>query len=244
MAGELHLVLVVDDEAGRLGRVAWILVQAGFDTLHGALPDEAWLLARQESKRIGLLVLPAAADPESIRSIVSELPRTVRTLVVGPQPSQEARDALRAAGAQRAVWEPWEEQTLTYVVREMLGAPREGTPRKAVRVPVHLEAVLVAKDGKGSGQVTALSQDGAFLETDVSCPEGDEIDVEFWLPDGPVAARASVRSVRTGAPGEVGAAGIGVAFTRVAHAEAERLTAFVRERAELLALSEPESPER
>jgi len=240
MAEELHLVLVVDDAAGRMGRVAWILLQAGFDTLHGALPDEAWLLARQESKRIGLLVLPAAADPDTIQSIVSELPKEVRTLVVGPQPSPEVREALRSAGAQRAVWEPWEEQTLTYVVREMLGAPRQGTARKAVRVPVHLEAVVSAKSGKGSAQVTALSEGGAFLETDMSCSEGDEVDVEFWLPDGPVAARASVRSLRRDEPGERDAPGFGVAFTRVAHAEAERLSAFVRDRAELLALAEPE----
>lgn len=236
MAGELHLALVVDDSAGRLGRVAWILLQAGFDTLHAALPDEAWLLARQESRQIGLLVLPAAADPETIRSVIAELPKGVRTLVVGPQPSPESREALREAGAQRAVWEPWEEQTLTYVVREMLGAPRQGTSRKAVRVPVHLEAVLAAKDGKGSAQVTALSAGGAFVETEAACAEGDDVDLEFWLPDGPVAAHASVRSVRTGAAAESGAPGLGVAFTRMVEAEAQRLGAFVRDRAELLVI--------
>lgn len=234
MAEESHHVLVVDDASGRLGRVAWILLQAGFDTLHGALPDEAWLLARQESRRIGLLVLPSAAEPEAIRKIVAVLPKATRTLVVGPQPGDETRDALRAAGAQRAVWEPWEESTLTYVVREMLAAPRQGSARKSVRVPVHFEAVLKSKSEKGAAQVTALSEDGAFLETDIECSEGEEVDLEFWLPDGPIAARGAVRSVR----GEDDSAGLGIAFTRVGQAEAERLVAFVRDRAELLALSE------
>jgi hypothetical protein len=235
----MHLVLVVDDATGSLGRVAWLLLQAGFDTLHGALPDEAWLLARQESKRIGLLVLPATADPAAIGRIVSELPKAVRTLVVGPQPSEAARDALRAAGVQRAVWEPWDESTLTYVVREMLGAPREGSARKAVRVPVHFEAVVTAKSAQGGAQVTALSEGGAFLETELACAEGEEIDLEFWLPDGPVAARAAVRSVRGADDADSGAPGLGVAFTRLAHAEAERLVSFVRDRAELLAMADP-----
>lgn len=236
MPAESHHVLVVDDASGRLGRVAWILLQAGFDTLHGPLPDEAWLLARQESRRIGLLVLPSAAEPEAIRKIVAALPKATRTLVVGPQPSSEARDALRAAGAQRAVWEPWEEPTLTCVVREMLAAPRQGTTRKSVRVPVHFEAILKSKSESGAAQVSALSEGGAFLETEIECSEGEEVDVEFWLPDGPIAARGAVRSVR----GEDEAPGLGIAFTRVGQAEAERLVAFVRDRAELLAILDPD----
>ena len=236
MAGELHLVLVVDDAAGGMGRVAWILLQAGFDTLHAALPDEAWLLARQESQRVGLLVLPSTAEPAAIRKIVEVLPQAARTLVVGPQPSLEVRAALREAGAQRAVWEPWEEQTLTYVVREMVASIRRGSPRKSVRVPVHFEAVLTAKQEKGGAQVTALSESGAFLVTEVACSEGDEVEIEFWLPDGPISARATVRSLRA----KDDSPGFGVAFSQVGQAEAERLVAFVRDRAELLALSEPD----
>jgi hypothetical protein len=236
MAGDLHLVLVVDDPAHSLGRVAMVLMNAGFDTVHGTLRDEAWLLARQEAGNIGMLILPAGADPLEIGSVVSELPGGTRTLAVGPQPSEEARAALRAAGAQRAVWEPWEEETLVYVVREMLAAPRVGAARKAPRVPVHLEAVLEVKGAKVGVHVTTLSLQGAFVATEVECAEGDDVDLEFWLPDGPVAARACVRSVRSDSSADGG--GLGLAFTRIAEREAERLRSFVDERAELLALSD------
>ena len=237
MAGELHLVLVADDAAGRLGRVAWILVQAGFDTLHAVLPDEAWLLARQESQRIGLMVLPAEADPADVRRVVSELPDSVRTLVVGPPPDAAKRKALGDAGAQRAVWEPYEESTLTYVVKEMIAAPRQGVPRQSARVPVNFEALLSAKGERGPAQVTALSEHGAFLATEAECAPGDAVEVEFWLPDGPVAARAIVRSVRGEEDDDANEPGLGVSFEEIDPDEAARLRTFVKDRAELLAVA-------
>lgn len=104
--------------------------------------------------------------------------------------------------------------------------------RRVIDVPVSVAHAGDA-DAHGFGTIRFdtldLSVGGAFLRSDLLLDLGEELAIEFQLPNGPhVTARARVVHVAHD-PGEKGVAGMGIAFVEIADHHREAVRAFLAE---------------
>jgi hypothetical protein len=128
---------------GSLGAVALRLVRLGLAVHCASFGDEALLLLGQEEGRIRAIVVPPDVDPaearrvcDEARSLVAE--GCVSLVVIGARPAAEVRAALREAGASWAVWEPFDDGDLRFVLNSAMALPSELAPRSEPRAPVSL----------------------------------------------------------------------------------------------------------
>ena len=75
MSGYERFALILDSDATPLGQAAMRLVEVGVDVLYAKDPDEAVLLARQESSRLGAILLPTRLDLGPQAALLSRLCR-------------------------------------------------------------------------------------------------------------------------------------------------------------------------
>ena len=102
--GYERFALVLDSEQTLLGQTAMRLVQLGVDTLYAKDVDEAVLLARQESSRVGAVLIPTQLAVESgekrLSRVWSQLAAGPAGLVlVGEEPDPELLVRLHEHGA-------------------------------------------------------------------------------------------------------------------------------------------------
>jgi uncharacterized protein (TIGR02266 family) len=112
-------------------------------------------------------------------------------------------------------------------------ARRGATPsrRKHERRPIELPVTLVDDANRVRGKIRFDSKDlsvgGAFLRSDLLFEVGEELRIEFSLPDGP-RVRAHGRVVRVSRerdPGNV--PGMGIEFTDLSAEDREAVRAFI-----------------
>jgi CheY-like chemotaxis protein len=231
--------LIVDDEQNTLGDVALRLLRLRIDLFYAKEPGEAWLLAQQEADRIRSILFPPGVPIEEITRILESLdqatPDVPHTLVVmGERPGEAMRDQLRAAGVDRALWEPFDESALRSVVSDSMVPPNLTEPRREVRLPTTLlgRAFIGAK--RKDAIVSTLSMNGAFLEIPSPFPEGSRISLEIALPEGSVNLRAQVVNARYPSSEAAGCSpcGMGVEFLNLDGVARQRLRAYLKEIAE------------
>ncbi len=235
MTIEARCALVVDDAGRSLGELALQLTRLGIDCFYAPDPQEAWLLAKQEARRIRLLLLPPEIDLNGLESVLAvlaerepDLPRSL--LVLGPRPGEERRDELRKAGVYWAVWEPWDESALRMALAGAMSArPEAASSRCHPRFPTRYLGRAFKGVQRQDGLVSSLSEGGAFLETPSPFQPGTPITLEIEVDEGSIVTKAEVLYIHEAGAGAGQAAGMGVGFGELSSNARARLERTVFE---------------
>jgi len=229
--------LIYDPDRSRLGSEALGLVERGVDPLYASDPDEAHLLALQETGRLGALVvqgsLPLAELDALLERIGAQLwagPASV--VVVGPPTDRSALRALRDRALSWGLREPYDAAEFRFVVSAALATDDKLEPRTGLRVPVSLPIAVTFDESSRSGFVKNLSIGGAYIALAAPAAPGASIDFSLGLGDHQLTASATVVYCQdAGAQGRaVQEPGMGVAFRGIGTADRALLEGFIRER--------------
>ncbi len=228
--------LIFDDEKNGLGELALRLIRLGIDVHYAKDRDEAVLLGQQESARIRALLFPVDIDLDEMRAVCAQIDAgreepQVTPVAVGDRPDKERLAQLREAGVNSALWEPYDDSALRFVVTQALTGASHGGSRREERLPTTLSAKAFVGVRSKEVIVYTLSPLGAFLETPHPFPEGTTLRLEMEFPHGVVLIKADVvyaRSARDEGPPDQ-PNGMGVAFTNLDSFDEKRITDFLRE---------------
>jgi len=230
-----RFALILDSTNAELGRAALRLLELGIDVLYANDLDEAELLARQESQRLGAVLIPATFGLDRIEALVSricpQLAAGVGGLVlVGLEPEPDFIALLRAKGVIWRLWEPFEERELRFVMTAAMAAGNGGERRKHHRVPTEIATTVFMGRHRKDVTVHDLSISGAYLAATTPFLEGSRLSFEILLPEGRVVGKAEVASAKTlDCPGRADVPeGMGVVFTQLAPGSRETLDAFLQ----------------
>ncbi len=219
-------------------RLAHRLVNLGFLALRAeTLEDALGTLQLAEAPVRALLLPPEPPLPDlgpSLRWLAERsLDGSLRAAAVGARPDPEATLHLRDAGVALALWDPFTDGELRFVLNFLAYNPRCGESRRELRVPTRITALLSGDTEEKEAAVYNLSADGAYLETPHPAEEGSELVVELPLPSGPVRLPARVLSTFAPSPWhrETLPQGMGVRFLRTSPALRETLEHYIEERA-------------
>jgi uncharacterized protein (TIGR02266 family) len=188
---------------------------------------EALSIARRERPDVAVVDLHLPdLDGASVCRALREDPAT-RDMVVVLVGGRSAEDHARAirAGASDVLTKPLSRVTLVESVGRFVGTDN---PRGLPRVELE-EPLSVRVGGTRRGRVRNLSRGGVFIETDWSPSAGEEIAVEFELPEGLAAVSSTARLVWQREGNDL-PEGIGMRFVALDRETARNLDAFVHER--------------
>lgn len=219
---DLH-TLVLDDEARRLGPLAVRLVRAGVDVFYTPFVDEARLLMRQEGSRVCALIIAPRVDPDVAAGLLEwgtgPDGRALRAMiVVGPEPPAATRLRLRSAGAEWALFEPFDDAELRFVVNTAVARPEEQALRREPRAPCKAHVWIQAGASRYFGVFYSLSARGGFVEMASPPPKGMQVELEFDVDDRHHRVKAEViyRNERSEVSARNLPWGMGVVFAEMA----------------------------
>jgi len=231
-----RFALIFDSDAGELGRAALTLLETGIDVLYAADPDEAMLLASQESERLGALLVPSSLNVEEFDGLIERVcPRLggfVESLVpVGLEPDAAVTSHLRRRGIRWCLWEPYEPRELRFVTAAALMAGDPSERRKNLRVPAQLFAGTLQGSERRSAVVCDLSTGGAYLGLEPCFEAGTEVDLELPLQPSSVYLRAVVAHTHEGdaPPRPDLPGGMGVQFLKLGSEDVAALSRLLEE---------------
>lgn len=208
LSGRLLLIHYRGRSAETLEEAAAAPRDARAALVHSSLVDQAGLRALARAGTDGALPLVAS----------------------GPKPGKHDLRALRRAGLELAIFEPFLDSELRFVLNQALH--REVSSREDVRVPTPLDATAVGGTGEKRVGVYNLSRGGAFLETMRPNPEGGQITLRVPLPGDDIEVEARV--ITTNVPGNLQRPnlpmGMGVRFVNPSDSAARAITRYVKDR--------------
>ena len=193
----LRYVLVLDDATQSLASVALDLSRLGILPLYTPFPDESKLLAAQERGRIGALMVSPEVSPGDVQSLV----RYVDTLqesaspaliVVGEEPGEDRREELRRLGASWALWKPYADGQLRFVLNAAMESPSSQTARSEPRAPTELRVSVAGAGGSSVASILTVSAGGAFIEMDAPPALGTRLRICFEIDGEPLDVSARV----------------------------------------------------
>jgi hypothetical protein len=234
--GYERFALVLDTGESVLGQAAMGLLELGIDVLYANDLDEAELLARQESHRLGAVLIPDGFAPKDVDALLarvcSQLEAGAAGLVVtGDPPEAEARRRLRERDVRWGVWQPYEMRELRFVLAAAMGEMHDGERRKHPRIPTELPTTVFMGRHRKDVILHDLSVTGAYFATEHPFLEDSRLSIEIPLPDETVFAKAVVvnaktadKPVRADVPD-----GMGVAFESLPEAGGRALRRYVGE---------------
>jgi diguanylate cyclase (GGDEF)-like protein len=210
-------VLVIDDESSRVGPIAMRMMRFGADTHMVQDIDEASLFISQEEPIIDLLLVDSMVDLECLavqREILKKINpgQTPRVMMVGEEPSDQRRSALRQAAVNWFVpGDPGDAEIRFFIwVAPFQGS--QGRMKRSVRVPLDTTAWIRIAGDRRFGTLSNLSQRGAFVETEDTYDVGQSVRLEFKVEEQRVRVFGSV-AYHQGEQGETGRPpGIGLIF--------------------------------
>lgn len=234
---ERSTAIVLDLDAEGLAGVVLRLRRLRLPVLHARTWAEAERLVESEGARVrAVLFAPGLVDtdlPPLLDRLGTQVLHAPVLVTVGRRPEPERRERLRAHGVEHALWDPYDDRTLRFVVNEALAPAGAHAVRGGVRVPTDVEARVEASGRTKTVRAYSLSTTGAFLETPRPSMRGATLEVKIPLPDGPL--RAQGRVVFANVPGNLQRPnlplGMGVRFENLDPAEATRLRRYVETRA-------------
>jgi hypothetical protein len=229
-----RFALILDSASEELGSTALRLLELGIDVLYANDLDEAELLARQESERLGAVLIPATFGLDRVEALLSRvcsrLAAGARGLVlVGLEPELEFVELLRSEGVKWRLWEPFEERELRFVMTAAMATEHGGERRKDTRIPTEIATTVFMGRHRKDVTVHDLSATGAYLAATHPFLEGSRLSFEIPLPNGQVVGKAQVANANTA--DRLGRAdvpeGMGIAITQLTPGSRETLDAFI-----------------
>jgi hypothetical protein len=221
----------LDDISGRLllvhyrGRIVSSLPEAERLLQTEQPPIRAAILS-SEPKLDGLAVTlrklrEASADGE------------LKFVALGARPSESARQKLRSAGVDWALYDAFSDTELRFLLNQAYHEDDKGERREEPRIPTTLTAKVKSTTGTKVAMVYNLSSTGAYLETLRPSQVGVRIEVELPLPAGAIELPATV--VSTNVTGNLRREnlprGMGVRFESLTPEREGALTQYIEERA-------------
>lgn len=177
------------------------------------------------------LVHSSLADEAGLRALVRAGAGGALPIVAsGPKPEKRELRALRRAGVEIALFEPFLDSELRFVLNRALH--HERSSRGDVRVPTPFDATASGGTGDKRVGVYNLSRSGAFLETLRPTPEGGQIVLHLPLESGEIEVEARV--ITTNVPGNLQRPnlpmGMGVKFVNLSDSAAQAIASYVNDR--------------
>ena len=157
---------------------------------------------------------PAPVIGPIVRSLSSQ---DVEFIAVGTRPEPATIAALRDEGVRSALWEPYSDEELRFVMNRSHRSAALHRTRDSARVPSDLAARIRGPADAAPACVCTLSAFGAYVMTPRPARRGQTVELDIALPRG--RARMKVEVVWHNAPGRErrpnAPLGMGVRFTRV-----------------------------
>jgi hypothetical protein len=221
----------------------------GYEALSSRLESLGFLTCRAESLEDALGALQLADSPiralllppeppvpdlaNSLRWLSERSLDGLRAVVAGPRATPDQIARLRGAGVGLALWEPFTDGELRFVVNFLLYNPRRGEARFELRVPTPLVARILEEASCKEAPVHNLSASGAYLETAQPSHEGRQLEIELPLPSGALRLQVEVLSSRAEDPWQKESVpkGMSVRFLDLEPAAIELLESYVETRA-------------
>lgn len=235
-------LLVVDGGGEPLEPIARRFTTLGFHVVRAKTPRDAEELLRDPRFLLGGAVFPADLPARELASVLHALRAGGRTgilplLACGTRPDAMARERLRRAGVEHALWFPIDDNLLRFQAnRALAGGVPLRVERKAERVPTNWPVDFRLNGRVRPAKVYTLSARGAFLATTQPSLPRTLVHVALPLPEEDVRVAAEV--VMTNVPGNLSKGnlplGMGVRFRGLDEQIEASLLAFTLTRRELL----------
>jgi len=166
----------------------------------------------------------------------------LRFAAAGQEPGRRELEELHEAGVEFALWKPFDDAALRFVLNEAHQDPNSAESRNVLRAPTAMLARVFSAAGQKAALVYNLSERGAFLETLRPTSAKGHVRVELPLPTGTVTLAARV--VTTNVPGNIQKPnlpmGMGVEFTDVPEETRHTLAEHVGAMAERYHIDKPD----
>ncbi len=147
-------------------------------------------------------------------------------LLTSSDSASQRENAVRA-GADDVIPKPVERLHLLEAARRLL---LDAVPRGLPRIAIEAKVELRRRRSEWHGTARNLSRGGVFVETDETLPAQAEVDLEFELPETPLALASTAQVIwaRPAAPDL--APGMGLRFLGLDRQMARQLSEYVEER--------------
>jgi hypothetical protein len=220
-----------DELAGRI-------VVLGYRALRANDVETAIELIRRQDQPVRVVMFPVDAPfadrGRDLRRMADASGALgLRCIASGAQPNAAEIAALKRDGVRFGLWRGFHDSDLRFTLNTALYDETRGQLRPALRVPASLIARVKSSAGEKAGMLYNLSMTGAFIETARPNMPGGSITLTIEFPDGAVSTPAKVMFANV--PGNLQKAnlplGMGVKFSGIPPASAERIAKFVTERA-------------
>jgi hypothetical protein len=165
----------------------------------------------------------------------------LRFVAAGPRAGHAALGELSRAGVEFALWDPYDDAALRFVLNQASHDPRIEESRRSPRVPTRMLARVFSHVGEKTALVYNISEEGAFLETPRPTCDKGHIRLEIPLPSGTVTLAAQV--ITTNVPGNIEKnnlpMGMGLRFIDVPKEIRKALAEHVAATTELFRIGKP-----
>lgn len=231
--GQKHILVIEESQVLREA-IRELLVNEGFRVTTTDGGPETGSLLENGAAGFDLIVvslqLPASQGFDVLAWLRGARPRLGIPILAVTGPTQmsitvERLRGLEAVGVQdaRTVWDQ-----LPFRVRAIL-SPREADQRIAARAPSGLPVNCRVGGAWGQGIIGNISRIGMFVKLEVPPAVGQEVFLQFILPDIPRLFEARARVVWTARRGQGTALpGMGVEFVGLDDTARSQINAFVR----------------
>jgi hypothetical protein len=195
-------ILIFDSPGGELQHLALDLIGREFDVHYANDIDEAQMLAREAKGRINAVLFASSLELERIPDMAKRFGVASAGLIsIGPRPPDKVVAALAHHGVRWHLWDDASDESIRFVLSNVLFEQDDLEIRFHRRVPVSHPAQLEVDGTKGDLMIRDLSLGGACLMGDFLGDEGTEGTLHFSVGDDPVDLPISI-AWTAGEPGD------------------------------------------
>lgn len=222
-------ILIADDMETFLKLEKMLLERSGYEIIMAKSGGEAIKKVQLERPRLVFidLMMPDMNGDAVCRFIKSnKATRHIPVIMVTTKSDAESRSRCEQAGCDDYITKPVTQRDLFEKIKTYVPVERRAFHRASLRVTT----TTTGKSVTFSDFTYDVSEGGIFIETDITLPSGVVVDLEFTLPDEPVAIRAHgrvARSISTEQAGPGRPSGIGIQFTEIAPADVGKIRSYV-----------------
>ena len=202
-------ILLFDSPEGELQHLALDLIGRDFDVHYANDIDEAQMLAREAKGRINAVLFASSIELERIPDMAKRFGVSTAALVsIGPRPPEKVVAALAHHGVRWHLWNDASDESIRFVLSNVLFEQDDLEIRFHRRVPVHHPAQLEIDGTKGDLMIRDLSLGGACLMGDFLGVEGSRGTLHFSNGNDPIDMPVTIAWVAGEAGDDLRVAGV------------------------------------